>query len=161
MHTRPRKTRPGVSDSTKRFAPTSRVRPLTRCNPAPLCLWNQLPASVRQPRLTQRSLRLSRRLFLFFSPRSPSTTPSLFHFRLDSFLFHKSLLCLSSGNPGPYFLSQSVMVLVLFLYLACVLHVDSIHNVHRIFAKQEMKRDSGCRRKTDGFVALYCSVTFL
>ena len=60
------------------------------------CLWNQLPSSLRQPHLSPSVYVLpvhapttsSRSVNL---PLSPSITPSLFHSRLKTYLFHKSV----------------------------------------------------------------------
>ena len=59
-------------------------------------LWNQLPASLRQPRTnlsnfaSASSLSATSSISSINSPLSSSITPSLFHSRLKTFLFCKS-----------------------------------------------------------------------
>ena len=62
------------------------------------CLWNQLPSSLCQRRQPHSSPSVSVLLvhapttssYSVNSPLSPSITPSLFHSRLKTYLFHKS-----------------------------------------------------------------------
>ena len=60
------------------------------------CLWNQLPSSLRQPHSgTSSSISCSPipspiTSSSSDSPLCTSTTPSLFHYRLKTYLFHKS-----------------------------------------------------------------------
>ena len=59
------------------------------------CLWNQLPSSLRQPHFTPSVSVLpvhspTTSSHSVNSPLSPSITPSLFHSRLKTYLFHKS-----------------------------------------------------------------------
>jgi len=59
------------------------------------CLWNQLPSSLRQPYSSPSVSDFpvhdpATSSYSFNSPLSPSITPSLFHSRLKTYLFHKS-----------------------------------------------------------------------
>ena len=59
------------------------------------CLWNQLYSSLRQPHSSPSVSDLpvhapATSSYSFNSPLSPSITPSLFHSRLKTYLFHKS-----------------------------------------------------------------------
>jgi len=55
------------------------------------CLWNQLPSSLRQPHSSPSLSDLPFHAQLpVNSPLSPSITPSLFHSRLKTYVFHKS-----------------------------------------------------------------------
>jgi len=59
------------------------------------CLWNQLPSSLRQPHFNPSVSVLPVHASITSShsansPLSPSITPSLFHSRLKTYLFHKS-----------------------------------------------------------------------
>ena len=59
------------------------------------CLWNQLPSSLRQPHFSPSVSVLpvhapTTSSHFVNSPLSPSITPSLFHSRLKTYLFHKS-----------------------------------------------------------------------
>ena len=59
------------------------------------CLWNQLPSSLRQPHFNPSVFVLpvhapTTSSHSVNSPLSPSITPSLFHSRLKTYLFHKS-----------------------------------------------------------------------
>ena len=59
------------------------------------CLWNQLPSSLRQPHLSTSVSVLpvhasTTSPHSVNSPLSPSITPSFFHSRLKTYLFHKS-----------------------------------------------------------------------
>ena len=59
------------------------------------CLWNQLPSSLRQPHFSPSVSVLpdnapTTSSHSVNSPLSPSITPSLFHSRLKTYLFHKS-----------------------------------------------------------------------
>ena len=83
------------------------TRPPTSSSP---CLWNQLPSSLRQPHsslcrwlnacscsyTTSKSNSVN-------SPLSPSITPSLFHSRLETYLFHKSFPPQSHFRPQDWF----------------------------------------------------------
>ena len=94
-------------------------------------LWNQLPASLRQPRTNHSDCDSFRptsatSFSTVDSPLSPSITPSLFHSRLKTFLFHKyfhprlpSLFQtdLVVSCPAPFLLSISIFVLSFFSFL--------------------------------------------
>jgi len=72
------------------------------CHASP-CLWSQLPKKLRLP-TDHEDLSLSSDLTHISSsfpssPLSPSITPSLFHSRLKTHLFHKSLLHSFSNFP--------------------------------------------------------------
>jgi len=61
----------------------------------------------------------------FDSPLCSSITPSLFHSRLKTYLFHKSFLFflpdyLHGMLPGPFLLSYSVLVFLIFFCLCAV-----------------------------------------
>ena len=86
------------------------------------CLWNQLPFSLRKPHSgTSSSISCSPIpspiTSCSDSPLCTSITPSLFHFRLKTYLFHKSYpLSFTSSSrtaspdflPAPFLLSYSV-----------------------------------------------------
>jgi len=104
------------------------------------CLWNQLPLSLRQP--------LSSFCYQFSisdspipspitssssdSPLCSSISPSLFHSRRKTYLFHKSYPIVSLLPPvlpswllpGPFLLSYSVFVFPYFLFLCRVLAIS-------------------------------------
>ena len=100
-----------------------------------LCLWNQLPSSLRQPRF---SPSVSVSVLPVHAPTtshygiSPSITPSLFHCRLKTYLFHTKLshhrlpFSLRTDSmdftTGPFLLSISgfFLFLVSSLFFFCL-----------------------------------------
>jgi len=101
------------------------------------CLWNQLPSSLRQPNFSPSvSLlpvhALTTSSHSVNSPLLPSITPSLFHSRLKTYLFHKSFphklpssLRTDSTDftTGPFLLSISVLCFSFFVILFCLVSV--------------------------------------
>ena len=75
---------------------SSSLRITDRCfRYASPCLWNQLPNSLRQPHSSPSVSDFPAHApatssYSLNSPLSPSITPSLFHSRLKTYLFHKS-----------------------------------------------------------------------
>jgi len=92
----PRNTRSSYHVTLARPPTSSSLRITDRCfSYASPCLWNQLPSSLCQPHSNpsvsdfpvHAPVTSSYSLNL---PLSPSITPSLFHTRLKTYLFHKS-----------------------------------------------------------------------
>ena len=122
------------------------------------CLWNQLPSSLRQPHFNPSVSVLpvpapTISSHSVNSPLSPSITPSLFHSRLKTYLFHKSFphrlpssLRTDSTDftTGPCLLSISVFMflvssLFFFVWFPCGrlswlhvcfwAHVNIVHHI--------------------------------
>jgi len=100
LHTKsvepPRSTRSSSLVTVGRPPTSSSLRITDRCfRYASPCLWNQLPSSLRQPHSSPSVSVLpvhapTTSYHSVNSPLSPSITPSLFHSRLKTYLFHKS-----------------------------------------------------------------------
>jgi len=84
------------------------------------CLWNQLPSSLRQPHsshsVSDFPAPAPATSYSFNSPLSPSITPSLFHSRLKTYVFHISFLwwhvsaTLFFSATTHYFFSKNIVL---------------------------------------------------
>jgi len=91
----PRSTRSLSLVTLARPPTSSRLRITDRCSYASPCLRNQVPSSLRQPHSSPSVSDFpvhapTTSSHSVNSPLSPSITPSLFHSRLKTYLFHQS-----------------------------------------------------------------------
>ena len=98
------------------------------------CLCNQLPSSLRQPHSSPSVSDLpvhapATSSYSLNLPLSPSITPSLFHSRLKTYLFHKSFPRQTPFRPqdwlhgfmtGPFLPSSLVFIFSFFVSLFCL-----------------------------------------
>ena len=144
--------------ASNRWMTLNVTRPPTSSSP---CLWNQLPSSLRQPHSSTVSdlpvhAPTTSKSNSVNSPLSPSITPSLFHSRLETYLFHKSFPPQTHFRPqdwfrGLYSMTRtfllSISVFVFFVTLFCLVPCGRLSSfwahvniVHRIVSSSEIKR---------------------